>query len=53
MKLSAAGKVAIQALMMLGISSLIKAQTCTDDASFVCGYIVNDYDMVVDNRARR
>jgi hypothetical protein len=48
MKLSVAGKVAIQALTMLGISSLAKAQTCTDDASFVCGYIVDDYDMVVD-----
>jgi hypothetical protein len=33
MKLSVAGKVAIQALTMLGSYSLVKAQTCTDLAA--------------------
>jgi hypothetical protein len=37
MKLSVAGKVALQALTMLGSYSLVKAQTCTNDATFVCG----------------
>jgi hypothetical protein len=38
MKLSVACRVAIQALTLLGISRLVKAQTCADDANFVCGY---------------
>jgi hypothetical protein len=46
MKLSIACKAAIQALTMLGISRLVKAQTCTDDASFVCGYIVDGIEVV-------
>jgi hypothetical protein len=55
MNFSVAGQVAIQALTMLGSSGLsIKAQTCADDVSFVCGYYIvdEDWDMVVDNRTR-
>jgi hypothetical protein len=52
MKLSVTGKVVIQALTMLGITSLlVKADkiSCADNASFVCGYIVDDNDVVVES----